>query len=72
MTITVKTDIKTEANWGHPRTWPRRELRTPSECFVHEGAELEILQLRALQERFEELSQKIPAVRDLAERQGVT
>ncbi|MFX0123457.1 MAG: hypothetical protein ACFFAE_07430 [Candidatus Hodarchaeota archaeon] len=73
MQITAETDIKTAASeWNHPRDWPRRDLRTPSECFVHEGAELETLQLRALQERFEELSQKVPAVRDLAARQGVS
>ncbi|MFX0087732.1 MAG: hypothetical protein ACFFAU_18925 [Candidatus Hodarchaeota archaeon] len=36
-----------------------------------EGTELETLQLRALQERFAELSAKIPAVHDLAARKGV-
>ncbi len=73
--MTIATEISQEektSEWQHPQDWPKRDLRTPCECFVFEGAELEKLQLHALQERFKELSQKIPAVRDLAVRVGVS
>ncbi|MFX0205909.1 MAG: hypothetical protein ACFFDT_07970 [Candidatus Hodarchaeota archaeon] len=73
MTIATETSQEEKtSDWGHPRNWPNRKIRSPNDCFVLEGFELENLQLRAMQIRFTELSQKIPAVRDLAERQGVS
>lgn len=72
MTITTEISIKeTLKSWGHPREWPRRDIRCPHEVFVNDGIELETLQLQALQSRFEELSTKIPAVSDLVDRQCV-
>ncbi|MFX0013252.1 MAG: hypothetical protein ACFE98_01500 [Candidatus Hermodarchaeota archaeon] len=73
MTITTQvSQNKKTLEWGHPREWPKRDSRSPSECFIFEGDDLEALQLQGLQERFFELSSKIPAVRDLIERQGVS
>ena len=72
MTITTLSQKEQISEWGHPRDWPRRDLRTPSECFTLEGVELENLQLQALQERFKDLASRIPAVRDLAVRQGIS
>ncbi|MHA2224626.1 MAG: LuxE/PaaK family acyltransferase [Candidatus Hodarchaeales archaeon] len=73
MTITtIKTLEQKVTDWGHPREWPRRDIRSPSECFSLESDELEKMQLQALQERFIEYVHKIPAVADLAVRQDVT
>jgi hypothetical protein len=74
--MTIATQLKEDkkaSEWNvHPREWPRRDLRSPNDCFKLEGEELENVQLRALQEKFNELVPKITAVRDLAQRQGVS
>ncbi|MFX1517540.1 MAG: hypothetical protein ACFFC6_14635, partial [Promethearchaeota archaeon] len=73
MQITDTPRMKIEAsNWGHPRDWPRRDIRTVDEVFSLDNEELEHMQLQALRERFQEHSQNIPAVQDLAARQGIT
>lgn len=71
MTISTTKNLEETIDWGHPNDWPRRDIRTVDECLNIEKSILEEMQLRALQERFKEFTEKIPAVQDLAERQNV-